>query len=104
MFDKLRYLNENKRVIKASKVLLLLSIGLLFFVFVSFKQTEYNLASPLVPDYLVYEIFKSLALGGLVLCFITFFSYLFQMNEQYFLALLLSIGGIFLQALIIQFC
>ncbi len=91
MLQKLNEINTKSSVIKISNVALLLVIGLLLNIFVVYYATKLNLANPLIPKYLAFEIFYPYAIKGLILTIGLLIATTLKIFKQNFLVIVICV-------------
>jgi cell division protein FtsW (lipid II flippase) len=67
MLEKLKEINRKSSVGKSLNILILLLILHLIFIFTVYYSTKFNYNNPLIPKYLVFEVFAPFAEKGLII-------------------------------------
>ncbi len=67
MLEKLKEINRKSIVSKSLNVFILLLILHLIFIFTVYYSTKFNYSNPLIPTYLVFEVFAPFAEKGMIL-------------------------------------
>lgn len=67
MLEKLKEINRNVSTKKAASGLTILALLHLINVFAFYYKTKLNLANPLIPKYLAFELFEPYAVKGIIL-------------------------------------
>ena len=89
-------LNTNNILIKVNEGLIILLFLLILRVFLIYKQTQFNLTNPLIPKYLVCEVFNSYVDGGIFLLIGLFLVYILKLFNLNFISFLVSLLSLFL--------
>ncbi|MEY2922151.1 MAG: hypothetical protein RL108_773 [Bacteroidota bacterium] len=83
MFEKLKEINRNLSTEKTASGIIIFALFHLINVFAFYYKTKLNLANPLIPKYLAFELFEPYAVKGGILTigiFIAMFLKLFKQN------------------------
>ena len=67
MLEKLKEINRNVSTEKTASILIILALLHLINVFAFYYKTKLNLANPLIPKYLAFELFEPYAVKGIIL-------------------------------------
>ena len=67
MLEKLKEINRNSNTEKTASFLIILALLHLINVFAFYYKTKLNLANPLIPKYLAFELFEPYAVKGIIL-------------------------------------
>jgi hypothetical protein len=99
MLEKLKEINRNVSTEKAASGLTILALLHLINVFTFYYKTKLNLANPLIPKYLAFELFEPYAVKGIILTIgilIATFLKLFKQNLLVILVCILIIAFYYL--------
>ena len=99
MLEKLKEINRNVSTEKAASGLTILALLHLINVFAFYYKTKLNLANPLIPKYLAFELFEPYAVKGIILTIgilIATFLKLFKQNLLVILVCILIIAFYYL--------
>jgi|GEM_PF-3515573 len=67
MLEKLKEINRNVSAEKTASYLIIFALLHLINVFAFYYKTKLNLANPLIPKYLAFELFEPYAVKGIIL-------------------------------------
>lgn len=89
-------LNTNNILIKVNEGLIVLQFLLILRVFLIYKQTQFNLTNPLIPKFLVCEVFNSYVDGGIFLLIGLLLAYILKSLNLNFVSFLVTLLSLFL--------
>jgi hypothetical protein len=67
MLEKLKEINRNVNTENTASALIILALFHLINIFAFYYKTKLNLANPLIPKYLAFELFEPYAVKGIIL-------------------------------------
>ena len=87
----LEHFNKNNRVKNFANILLIYSHLQVLGIILIYKQTEYNLISPLIPQHLICEIYGHYVDGGIIISLGFLVMLIFKLYHQNFWVLVIGI-------------
>ncbi|MEZ4687683.1 MAG: hypothetical protein R3B47_16960 [Bacteroidia bacterium] len=92
-------LNQQKIIIKMANVILIFCVLEVIGVLLIFKQTQYQLSTPLISQSVVCEVFAHYVDGGLIMAFALLLMVISKIFRQPVMIILIAVIAVILQAI-----
>lgn len=88
MLKRLKEINSNVNTAKTANGLITLALLHLLYVFAFYYKTKLNLANPLIPKYLAFELFEPYVVKGIILTIGVLLASFFKFFKQNLMVIL----------------